>query len=138
MRHPACFILLALAGCTHWAGSGPSVEAALAPEPKHRELVRLILQDGQRVVLYRPELRGDSLFGLPSAKGKEFDGPRGELRTGYPLAGIRRLEIRRFDPLGTAAGVSVVLVAGALIAVRAEGGSINFGCGLLGEPCPKD
>ena len=93
------------AGCQAWHIEGTSPDSLLATRPGE---VRVTYQDGSRVVLADPVLRGDSLFGLVT------DTREGEQRVGMRIADIQQVETLRFSAgrtVGLFAGLAALVVA---------------------------
>ena len=71
LRQPVAALLfvLQLAGCTSWHVE--TLPPAELIAQKHPGRLRVEKLDGKRVMVYRPEVQGDSLVGRPSATSKE-------------------------------------------------------------------
>lgn len=113
----ALVLAAAAAGCTHWKTQSVTPREVIAA--RHPERVRVSGADGRRVVLERPEIVGDTLYGAMRGRGPSA-------RPAVALPDIETLAIRRFDPLGTAAltlgtaAVGAVAVIGAMWSDRAD------------------
>ena len=121
MRRPGLFqrsiaallFTLQLAGCTSWhVESLPPAELIAQRHP-----YRLRVQDevGKRVMIYGPEVRGDSLVGRPSA------GSTGS--RAVPLATVRSVATSHFSAGGTLAlllGVGVLAVVALAVVISSS------------------
>ena len=106
------------AACTSWHTSQVAPESFLATH--HPGKIRLILEDGSRVKLPFPVIRGDSIVGR---KGSGAEG-------GVPLSRVRAIQARKANPSATAAlVVGLGLVAGTFICAAI----CNVGLGQWGE-----
>jgi hypothetical protein len=107
-------LLVSLTGCARWQVQSATPQALLSE--RHPSRVRVTRSDDTTVVLYAPEVVGDTLYG--SARGG-----RGAAiaRTAVPLSGISQVAIRRGDPIATGAlGLgSAAVAAGAAILIWA-------------------
>lgn len=87
-----------LAGCTAWQTQRATPAAVLAEQPSR---VRLMLNNGARVVLASPVLRNDSVVGTPTHMS------RGAPVTAIPVSDIEAMAVSRVS-----AGRTIALVAG--------------------------
>ena len=94
----------------HWKTQSVAPERVVGE--RRRAEVRVTTRDGTRVVLRRPELVGDTLFGVqPDAWPRD-----GRPRPAVALADVREVAVRRFDAIGTAAaGLGTLAVAGVIV-----------------------
>jgi hypothetical protein len=94
----------------HWRTQSVAPEW-LVRERRGAEL-RVTTRDGTRLVLHRPELVGDTLFGAPPDTW-----PRdGRPRPAVALADVREVAVRRFNAIGTAAaGLGTLALAGVIV-----------------------
>ena len=97
----ALLFTLQLAGCTSWHVETLPPAELIAQQQPSRE--RVVDEAGKRVMLYGPEVRGDSLVGRPGAASK---GSRA-----VHLAGVRSVSTSHFNAGGT---VGLVLGVGGL------------------------
>lgn len=96
--------------CTGWKTQSVTAARVVAERRPHQ--IRVTRQDGSRVVLDRPEILGDTLFG-------HFRDPwpkDGRPRPAVALADVRGVAIRRLSAVGTAA---LILTTAALTGVVA-------------------
>ena len=97
----------ATGACTHWKVQDALPEQVVGE--KHPYEVRVTRDDGSRIVLRRPEIVGDTLYGAArgSRAGAAAPGP------GVPLADVSEVAVRRVDILGSAAlGLGTAALAG--------------------------
>lgn len=134
-------IVAATVACTKWAPTAmpaPQVQVAGRDSvPPHRwDRIRLTLDGGQVLVLGNAARVGDSIRGAPEAEA--VDPGTGSIAV--PVKTVRRVEIRRFDPLRTGVFLGVLAGTTALFAAMGpmpDGFNVSIPCGLLGEPCPN-
>ena len=118
---PAVLLLISMmvGGCTHWETQ--SVFPAgyvIAGQPP---VVRVSRTDGRRVVLHRPAVVGDTMYGV--APNRKADP---STRPAVPLSEIDAIAVRRIDPWGTLgvtlgiAAVGAIAVLGSIIDQRAD------------------
>jgi hypothetical protein len=103
--------LLPLPGCTRW--SVQTVPAAQLVAEQRPRRVQTRSHDGQRIVLERPWVEGDSLAGV-----------RRQDTTRVALADIYKVAVRRFAPLET---VGLTIVTGGLVLGVACALACDFG-----------
>lgn len=111
-------VVVQVAGCTSWHVE--TLPPAELISQKHPGRLRVEQFDGKRVMVYRPEVQGDSLRGRPSAGSK---GSRA-----VTLASVRTVSTSHFSAgktLGLTLGVAAVAVAAAFIALASS--DIGFG-----------
>jgi hypothetical protein len=108
-------IATALTACTSWRVQQVGPEQLLAGQ--HPNAVRVQRADRSRIVLSRPQLRGDSLVG--TTRGRP---------TGVPLGDISQIAVRRGNALKTTGLILGILAAPfALVGVAcAFGADCNF------------
>jgi hypothetical protein len=105
-RRPVAALLLVLhlAGCTSWhVETAPPAELIAR---KHPGRLRVEQSDGKRVMVYRPEVRGDSLVGQSSATSTES--------RAVGLADVGSVSTPHFNygrAIGITLGVFVVVLA---------------------------
>jgi hypothetical protein len=115
--------------CMGWHTTGPSPEAVLREKP--RKSVRLTLEDGTTLVMTTPTVQGDSLVGRVArsssgpAKATSSSAPQSGAfshstgipdsvtveATGVPTTRVKRIEVRRLQPVQT----MLALVGGTLL-----------------------
>jgi hypothetical protein len=116
---PVLLLAATTAGCTHWKTQ--SVTPRELVTERQPSMVRVSRIDGRRLVLDRPEIVGDTVYG--AARGRRHEAGS---RPAVALSDIETVAIRRFDPLGTAAltlgtaAVGAVAVIGAMWNERAD------------------
>jgi hypothetical protein len=124
---------LHVGACVGWKTQRVSPDQVVAKNPAQ---VRVTLGNGNRIVLVRPTIIGDSLIGAPPGSDPKRVAPRRVV----PLADVRSVEVRRVNAGRTAlliAGVGVTAVA--VIAVATWDGPLGGGGGLSDHPavsCP--
>ena len=118
---PAVPLLVSMmvGGCTHWKTQ--PVFPAEYVIARHPPMVRVSRTDGRRVVLHRPAVVGDTMYGVPrNRKADPSTGPA------VPLSEIDAIAVRRIDPWGTigvtlgVAAVGAIAVLGALYDQRVD------------------
>jgi hypothetical protein len=75
--------------------------------------MRVTLEDGSRLVLQRPEIVGDSLYGTPRDAGPSAGRPR----PAVALAAVREVAVRRVNVVGTAALTLTTVALAGVIAI---------------------
>jgi hypothetical protein len=105
-------LLVSLTGCAKWQVQSVTPEALLSQ--RHPSRIRVTRSDDSTVVLYAPEVVGDTLYG--TTRGSR---DAAVARTAVPLSGVMRLAIRKVDPVATGAlGLgSAAVAAGAALAI---------------------
>jgi hypothetical protein len=105
-------LLVSLTGCAKWQVQSVTPEALLSQ--RHPSRIRVTRSDDSTVVLYAPEVMGDTLYG--TMRGSR---DAGVARTAVPLSGVMRIAIRKVDPVATGAlGLgSAAVAAGAALAI---------------------
>jgi hypothetical protein len=118
---PAVLLLMSttVGGCTHWKTQAVfPAEYVIARQPP---VVRVSRTDGGRVVLHRPSVAGDTMYGV--ARNRKADP---STRPAVPLSEIDAIAVRRIDPWGTigvtlgVAAVGAIAVIGAIWDQRAD------------------
>ena len=117
----AVLVVLQLSGCTSW--NVETLPPAELISQKHPDRLRVEQLDGKRVMIYGPEVQGDSLRGRPSASSK---GSRA-----VTLASVSSVSTWHFSAgktLGLTLGVVAVAAAAALIALASWDGPLGGCC----------
>jgi hypothetical protein len=92
--------------CMHWKVQDALPEQVATRRPYE---VRVTRDDGSRVVLRRPEIVGDTLYG--AARGRTA-----APRPGVALADVSEVALRRFNVLGSMAlGLGTAALAGVVV-----------------------
>jgi hypothetical protein len=112
-----CLFLIAmtLSGCTRWRVQSVSPKELVTTRRPYK--VRITRPDRSRIVLHQPELIRDTVYGRPNRRG---------IRQGVALTDVRKVAVRRWDPIGTAvltvsaAAVASVVYMGVLWSERAD------------------
>jgi hypothetical protein len=106
-----------LSACTKWQVQQVSPQQLLAQGQP--EKLRISLPDNTEVVLQRPEIRGDSVYGVRDESGLRPGGPRRPPSHGthaaLPLADVEKVEVRKIDPITTGLLVGVGVAAGVFV-----------------------
>lgn len=101
----------ALCACTKWQVQAISPQQLLTE--RRPDKVRVTRTDRNNVVLKRPQIVGDSLYGFADVSGLELGGYRRTKRAGaqeaMALADVDRIAIRKTDPVTTALVVAPVV-----------------------------
>lgn len=108
--------------CMGWHTTGPTPEAAL--QTKHRNSVRVTLEDGTRQVVKQPEVQGDSILSRTTPG------------VGVPLARIRKVEVRRAQPVQTTLMLAGTLYG--LVGASCAAGCLNWHWKADPQPDPED
>jgi hypothetical protein len=90
---PALLLAATTAGCTHWKTQ--SVTPRELVTVRRPSMVRVGRIDGRQLVLDRPEIVGDTVYG--AARGRRHEA---RSRPAVALSDIETVAIRGFDPLG--------------------------------------
>jgi hypothetical protein len=111
-------IALLLAGCSTWRMQGQAPATVVSGSKKPLD-VRVTLQDGRKLELYRAVVQGDSLVGIatdPKPKtstwgvsGTPTPHPDEAVRIAVALSGIRAIELRATDGVKTALFITGVV-----------------------------
>jgi hypothetical protein len=107
----ALLMTLQLGGCTYWRVE--SLPPTVVVERHQPAVVRVQSGDGPRQVVYRPEIRRDSLVGTRSYESKRQD-------RAFALAGVTQVETHHVSADRTAAlvmGIGAVAFAAIMIAL---------------------
>ena len=106
-----------LSACTKWQVQQVSPQQLLTQHQP--EQLRVSLVDNTEVVLRRPEIRGDSLYGVRDESGLRLGAPRRPPSHGapaaLPLADVEKVAVRKIDPVTTGLLVGVGVFAGAAL-----------------------
>jgi len=110
-------ILLSMtSGCTHWKTQSVfPADYVIARQPP---VVRVSRTDGRRVVLHRPLVVGDTMYGLP--RNRKADP---STRPAVPVSEIDAIAVRRIDPwatVGLTLGVAAVGAVAVVVAIYDE------------------
>lgn len=108
--HRVLLIAASVCACTKWQVQSVSPQRILSE--RQPDKIRVSRANGKNVVLNRPQIVGDSLYGLrsPSTGTPTTDG-----REAVTLGEIDSIAIRKSNPLGTAALVAAGAGVGLLI-----------------------
>jgi hypothetical protein len=113
------WIAAQLTGCTTWHPEAVAPEEVI--ERKHPAQIRIDRVDGQRMVLYRPEVRDDSLWGGTTATSRKPE-------KAVPLQQIRSVATAHLNAGKTAGlvlGLAAAVGAALLIALATMGGPLD-------------
>jgi hypothetical protein len=118
---PAVLLVLStiVGGCTHWKTQSVfPAEYVVAQQPP---VVRVSRADGKRLVLHRPEVIGDTMYGLQRNRKADRS-----TRPAVALSEIDAIAVRRIDPWSTmgltlgVAAVGAIAVIGSLYDARVD------------------
>src|SRR5215203_3431729 len=114
-----------LCACTKWQVQQVSPRELLTQNQP--EKLRVSLVDNTEIVLRRPEIGGDSLYGVRDEPGLRLDDTgqptsrHGAPET-LPLADVEKVAVRKIDPVTTGLLVGVGAAAGAFLISLAQMG----------------
>jgi hypothetical protein len=83
-------------GCAHWKVQSATPEQVVSARRPFQ--VRVTRDDGSRVVLRRPEIVGDTLYGAPRGGRTSV----GSQRPAVALTDVREVAVRRMNVVGSA------------------------------------
>jgi hypothetical protein len=95
-------VALTLSGCSSWRLQEGPPRAAVEEANRLTGPVRVTLYGGKSVVVYRPQVVGDSLFGVLNEKQRSVE-------FSVPTADIKRIESRKTDEAKSIATTFVVI-----------------------------
>jgi len=112
-----------LSACTKWQVQQVSPQQLLIHGQP--EKLRLSLVDNTEVVLRRPEIRGDSLYGVRDESELRLDYASGRppshgAPAALPLADVEKVAVRKINPVTTGLLVGVGVAAGAFLIALAQ------------------
>ena len=114
-RIPPLVLTLALLGtlaCVEWrVETPPSAGSRAASRLPSR--IRIETQAGQSMLLWDPEIRGDTLFGLTADAAR----PEPPAPVGIAIADVRRFEARRASP-ARSAGLALGILVGTIVGLE--------------------
>ena len=114
-----------LSACTKWQVQQASPQQLLTQHQP--EKLRVSLVDNTDVVLRRPEIRGDSLYGVRDESELRLDYASGRppshgASAALPLADVEKVAVRKIDPVTTGLLVGVGVAAGVFLIGLAQVG----------------
>jgi hypothetical protein len=113
-----------LSACTKWQVQQVSPQQLLAEGQP--EKLRVSLADNTEVVLQRPEIRGDSLYGVRDESGLRPGAPRRPPSHGtaaaLPLADVEKVAVRTLNPVTTGLVVGLGVAASIVVIGLAQMG----------------
>lgn len=129
-----------LSGCTTWRTQSASAPEVIARDEPER--VRVTRLGGERIVLFRPVVERDTLYGFRTSRtARGVDRPASSAshagdpeRVAIPVQDVVRLELRKLEPVGTSllVGLGALTLAG-VIGAAAGGGGGGGGGGGTGD-----
>jgi hypothetical protein len=107
-----------LPACTKWQVQQVSPEQLITQHQP--EKLRVSLVDKTEVVLQRPEMRGDSLYGVRDESGLRLDYASGRppshgAPAALPLTDVEKVAVRKIDPITTGLLVGAGVAAGVFL-----------------------
>ena len=96
--------------CTHWKVQSAFPEQVVSRRPQR---VRVTRNDSSRIVLRRPEMVGDTLYGAP----RDRPAVAGRPRPAVALADVSEVAVRRVNVVRTAVLALGTLVVAAYVAL---------------------
>jgi hypothetical protein len=124
LKRPVAVLLVVVqvAGCTSWRVE--TLPPAELISQKHPDLLRVEQVDGKRVMVYRPEVQGDSLLGRQSATSK---GSRAVSLTS--VSSVSTSHFSAGKTLGLTLGLTAVAAAvAAIVIASSDWGWSGAGC----------
>jgi hypothetical protein len=100
----------ASSACTHWKVQSAFPEQVVSRRPQR---VRVTRNDSSRIVLRRPEIVGDTLYGAP----RDGRAAAGSPRPAVPLIDVSEVAVRRVNAVRTAVLALGTLVVAAYVAL---------------------
>jgi hypothetical protein len=107
-----------LSACTKWQVQQVSPKQLLTQHQP--EKLRVSLVDNTEVVLERPEIRGDSLYGVRDESALRLDYASGRppshgASVALPLADVEKVAVRKINPVTTGLLVGIGVAAGVFL-----------------------